>query len=65
MDENPKSPTSGSPGKLELMATQKVGVNRELYKIVDFLNKNLKDYRLMFGLTKKDDKMIISIYEVE
>lgn len=53
------------PGKLELIATQKVGVNRELYKIVDFLNKNLKDYHLMFGLAKKDETMIVSIYEVE
>jgi len=52
-------------GKIELIASQRVGVNGELYKVVDFLNKNLKDYRLMFGLTKKEDKMIISVYEVE
>jgi len=52
-------------GKLELIATQRLSVNGELYKVVDFLNKNLKDYRLMFGLTKKEDKMIISVYEVE
>ncbi|MBM7581333.1 diaminopimelate epimerase [Caldicoprobacter guelmensis] len=37
----------------------------DLYKIVDFLNKNLKDRGLIFGLTKKDDEtMRISIYEV-
>ncbi|WP_407308752.1 YpmA family protein [Desulfosporosinus sp. SB140] len=65
MDDNLKNPMPGPQGKLELMATQKISANRELYKVVDFLNKNLKDYRLMFGLTKKDDKMIISIYEVE
>lgn len=52
-------------GKLELIATQRIGVNGELYKVVDFLNKNLKDYRLMFGLTKKGDVMVISVYEVE
>jgi len=52
-------------GKLELIATQKVSVNGELYKVVDFLNKNLKNYRLMFGLTKKDENMVISVYEVE
>lgn len=52
-------------GKIELIASQRVGVNGELYKVVDFLNKNLKDYRLMFGLSKKEDKMIISVYEVE
>ncbi|AFM41973.1 hypothetical protein Desaci_3066 [Desulfosporosinus acidiphilus SJ4] len=65
MDDRPTPPISERPGKLELIATQKVGLNRELYKVIDFLNKNLKDYRLMFGLTKKDDKMIVSIYEVD
>ena len=52
-------------GKLELIATQKLKANPELYKIVDFLNKNLKDRQLMFGLSKKEDSMIISVYEVE
>lgn len=52
-------------GKIDLIASQKLEINGELYKVVNFLNKNLKDYRLMFGLTKKDDKMVISVYEVE
>lgn len=52
-------------GKIELIASQRVGLSSELYKVVDFLNKNLKDHRLMFGLTKKEDKMVISVYEVE
>lgn len=64
MDELDANP-SGQEGKIELIAAQKVGVNAELYKVVDFLNKNLKEYRLMFGLTKKGDKMVISVYEVE
>ena len=52
-------------GKLELIATQRVQANPDLYKIIDFLNKNLKRYRLMFGLTKQDDTMTVTIYEVE
>ena len=64
MDDQTINP-SDRHGKLELIATQRLSVNGELYKVVDFLNKNLKDYRLMFGLTKKEDKMIISVYEVE
>lgn len=52
-------------GKLELIAVQKVSANPELYKVVDFLNKSLKSYHLMFGLTKKEDSMTISVYEVE
>lgn len=64
MDDQQMRP-SNRQGKIELIATQRVGVNGELYKVVDFLNKNLKDHRLMFGLTKKGDKMVISVYEVE
>lgn len=64
VEDQPINP-SVQQGKLELIATQRVGINGELYKVVDFLNKNLKEYRLMFGLTKREDKMVISIYEVE
>ena len=52
-------------GKIELIATQKLKASPDLYKVVDFLNKNLKDRSLMFGLTKKEDTMTISVYEVE
>lgn len=63
--DNQQTNSSARQGKLELIATQRVGVNGELYKVVDFLNKSLKDHGLTFGLTKKEDKMVISIYEVE
>lgn len=56
---------SDRQGKIELIASQRLSLNGELYKVVDFLNKNLKGHRLMFGLTKKEDKMVISVYEVE
>lgn len=62
--DHPTNPTDRQ-GKIELIATQRVGVNGELYKVIDFLNKNLKDHKLMFGLTKKADTMVISVYEVE
>jgi hypothetical protein len=64
VDDQPAD-SSSQAGKIELIATQRLGVNGELYKVVDFLNKNLKDYKLMFGLTKKEDQMVISVYEVE
>lgn len=53
-------------GKLELIATKTLNANPDLYKIVDFLNKNLKEHKIMFGLTKNsaDDTMTISIYEI-
>lgn len=64
MDQHQTNLT-GHLGKLELIATQRVSANGDLYKIIDFLNKNLKNHKLMFGLTKKEDTMVISIYEVE
>ncbi|TYQ15399.1 UNVERIFIED_CONTAM: uncharacterized protein DUF4264 [Acetivibrio alkalicellulosi] len=49
--------------KLELKCVMELESNLELYKVVDFLNKNLKDKKLLFGLTMKEKKMKISIYE--
>jgi hypothetical protein len=51
-------------GKLELLATLKLAPHEEFYRVVDFLNRNLKAYNLMFGVTKKEEEMIFSIYEV-
>lgn len=50
--------------KLELIAVKNFPASPDLYKVVDFLNKSLKQQKLMFGLTKKEDTMTISIYEV-
>lgn len=51
-------------GRLEPVATLKLQKNDELYRLVDFLNRNLKAHNLMFGLTKKGEEMTISVYEV-
>lgn len=54
------------PGKLELIATKSFEPHSDMYRIVDFLNKSLKEKNVMFGLTKdrESGKMIITIYEV-
>lgn len=68
MEKQEGSPLSLAPaaGKLQLLATRTLNNNEELYKVVDFLNKTLKEYQLMFGLTKntREGTMTISIYEV-
>ncbi len=53
-------------GKLELIATKQFSQWDEFYKVVDFLNKSLKEKKLMFGLTKsrEDNSMTLSIYEI-
>lgn len=51
-------------GKLELVATKSFAPYAEMYKVVDYLNKNLKEKQVIFGLTKdKEGRMVISIYE--
>lgn len=57
--------SSEDGGKLELIATKGFSINEELVYVVDFLNKTLKDKKIMFGLTKDNQKaeMVINIYE--
>jgi len=53
------------PGKLELIALKSFSANYELVYVIDFLNKSLKDKKIMFGLSKdkQADQMTIKIYE--
>lgn len=53
------------PLKLTLIGTRSFRECEELYRVVDFLNKMLKDKKLLFGLTRDSAKgeMTISIYE--
>lgn len=51
-------------GKLELIAQKTFAPYKEMYKVVDYLNRTLKEKDVIFGLTKdKDGNMTISIYE--
>ncbi|MFZ3171507.1 MAG: YpmA family protein [Carboxydocellales bacterium] len=52
--------------RLELIATKTLTANEDMYKIIDFLNKTLKEKRVMFGLTlnRTENTMTISVYEV-
>ncbi len=52
-------------GKINLIAVKTFPADDKLIYIVDFLNKSLKDKKVMFGLTKNKDKneMTVNIYE--
>lgn len=50
---------------LKLIAIMEIDKYDNMYKVVDFLNKNLKQRGLIFGLTSKDGKDVISIYDGE
>lgn len=68
MPEAPdKTEEQRDPGKLELIAHRSFASSPELVYVIDFLNKSLKDKRIMFGLSKdknNPDNMVIKIYEV-
>lgn len=51
--------------KVEVLSTVKIMNSPELYKIVDALNRTLKDQDLMFGLAldqKDKNKAVFTIY---
>lgn len=51
---------------LQLIAQKSFRANDELIKVVDFLNKNLKNRKVLFGLTKDGERqeMTINIYQI-
>ncbi|MHB1041242.1 MAG: YpmA family protein [Eubacteriales bacterium] len=54
-----------SGGSLVVIAAKLFKEYDEMYKVVDFLNKSLKNRNIIFGLTREpgSGKMKISIYE--
>ncbi|MDD3364370.1 MAG: YpmA family protein [Syntrophomonas sp.] len=59
--------TEENEGKLELISCKSFQANDELVRVVDFLNKNLKSKKVMFGISKdkENDLMTINIYEFQ
>jgi hypothetical protein len=56
---------TGMENKIEVLSTVKIQYGPDLYKIVDALNRTLKDKDLMFGLAldhEDKNKAIFTIY---
>lgn len=54
--------------KMMVIGTQLCTATDDLYQLVDFLNRNLKDKNVVFGLSKAKDeagKMIVTLYRAE
>ncbi len=52
-------------GKVEVLSVVKVNYQSDLYKVVDALNRTLKEQDLMFGLAldrEDQEKAIFTIY---
>lgn len=41
----------------------KIKYQDDLYTLIDFLNRSLKDSNVMFGLSKEGDVAVISVYD--
>ncbi len=50
--------------KLELIAKKDFEYSEEMYKLIDFLNKNLKCKDIILGISRKNDKAVIAIYQI-
>lgn len=54
--------------RLHVLATHVCSKTDDLYLIVDFLNRNLKEKDVIFGLSKSEDdseKMQITLYRTD
>lgn len=49
--------------KLTLISSKEFATYDDMYKVVDFLNKNLKDLNVVFGLSLNNDKQVITLYK--
>ncbi|MED1563470.1 hypothetical protein AJ85_11555 [Alkalihalobacillus alcalophilus ATCC 27647 = CGMCC 1.3604] len=52
--------------KIEVLSTVRVQKSADLYKIVDSLNRTLKEKDLMFGLAldqENEEQMVFTIYK--
>ncbi len=55
------------PEGLTVSATITITATDDLYRLVDFLNRNLKEQQVVFGLSKavEEQKMTITLYRTE
>jgi len=50
--------------RYELIASKEFKKYEDMYKVVDFCNKNLGDMKLTFGLSEREGVQVISIYKL-
>jgi hypothetical protein len=65
VDKKQENGGQGMESKIEVLSTVKILHSPDLYKIVDALNRTLKDRDLMFGLSLDQEdqkKAIFTIY---
>lgn len=48
---------------IQIISKSEFSKQCEMYKIITFLNKSLKSYGFIFGLSEDNGKYVITIYE--
>lgn len=49
--------------EIKLMCTKEFSYYDDMYKIIDFMNKSLSELNIIFGMSEKQGKHVISIYK--
>lgn len=63
---NRKVEGQGAPGDgLRLLASSAFALEGEAYKLITFLNQTLKDYGIIFGLSKDTQGFRVTVYRSE
>ena len=48
---------------LKLISSKEFKAKEDMYKVIDFLNKNLAEYGFIFGISMKHENYFINIYK--
>jgi hypothetical protein len=49
--------------EIELICMKEFSYYEDMYKVIDFMNKNLSDLNIIFGLSESHGNHVISIYK--
>lgn len=49
--------------EIKLMCMKEFSYYEDMYKIIDFMNKNLSELNIIFGISENHGKQVISIYK--
>ena len=54
---------SGAAEGLKVLASGTFAVEGEAYKLITFLNQTLKDKGIIFGMSKRPDGLVVTVYQ--
>lgn len=49
--------------EINLICRKEFSYYEDMYKVIDFMNKNLSELNIIFGISENEGKHVISIYK--